>query len=105
MSLRRRQEWEMVATVRDCSRHQSQSKPHPGCGDVRSQEDGPKDRRQQVTQNVLHRMGIDGCHSNRSSPLVVHLVNTLIEKRLMEQAAMGRRSEFKGEIYDNGRTR
>jgi hypothetical protein len=49
-----------------------------------AQENRTKYRWQEVAQNVLYRMSVDGGDTNRSSPLMMHLVKTLVQPWLVK---------------------
>ena len=77
----------MVAAVGNSGGHEGQGKPHPGSGQVGPQQQGTQGRWQQVGHHMLHRVGIDGHDANRSSPLVVALVDVLVDAGMVKQSA------------------
>ena len=86
MCLGRGQEGEVIAAVRHAGGQKGDGEPHPSGCNVRAQEDGPQHWGQQVTQHMLHGVGVDGCHANGGCPLMVHLVDALVKIGLVKQS-------------------
>ena len=85
MSLGRGEEGEVVATVSHRGGHEGQGEPHPGGGQMGAQQQRPNSRWDQVGQNVLHGVGVDGHYADRGGPLVMALVDPLVEARVVQQ--------------------
>ena len=75
----------MVTTVIDGSANDDYSYPQPGYSQVRASNDWSTQHRGQVHHIVLSRVAVDGDYTNRSCPLMVCLVNELVETRVVEQ--------------------
>lgn len=69
----------MVAGVGVESGDDSDGEPQVGRGDVGADKEHTQERRQQVAEHVLHRVTVDGSHGHRGSPLMVPLVNVLVQ--------------------------
>lgn len=105
----------MVTAVRDGRHQQSDSEPEAGGGDVRPEQDRSRQSRQHVGQlhtdhgisaqthctghmstsepgsyHMLHRMSVERHHSDRSRPLVMDLVDALIERRMVDEPERSR---------------
>ena len=85
MGLGRGQEREVMSAVGDARRHESETEPQPGCSDVGAEDKWSNDRGKEVAEDVLNRVGIDGCQANRSGPFMVLFVNVLVEPGSMKQ--------------------
>ena len=88
VGLGRGEEGEVVSTVSHSSGHEGQGEPHPGGGQVGAQQQRPNGWGNQVGQDVLHRVSVDGHDANGGSPLMVALVDVLVETRVVEQPGM-----------------
>lgn len=53
--------------------------PEPRGGGVAPQQKGPQERREEVGEDVLHRVAVDGGDGDGGGPLVVALVDVLVE--------------------------
>ena len=87
MSLGRRQEGEVVAAVGDAGRAEGEREPQPGGADVRAHDERAKHRRQDVGHDVLDRVRIDANDADRCRPLMVLLVDVLVEARVVQESA------------------
>ena len=81
------QEGEVIATVLHCGVEDHKGKPHPhhnevGPHDYWSEGDGYK-----VDQYKLHRMAVDRHYTSGSCPLMVDLVDVLVQQTMMKQPA------------------
>lgn len=76
----------MVATVGDDGDDEDQRKPNGDGGQVGSHDDGTHHRRQHVGDHMLNRMCVEGDHTNGSCPLVVFLVDFLVEFWVVKEA-------------------
>ena len=85
--LRRRQEREVIAAVRDGGRHERDVEPEPGGGNVRAHQERPEQWRQQVADHVLQRVRVHRANADRRRPFVVNLVNVLVQQAVMEEPA------------------
>ena len=77
----------MIATVLHCGVEDHKGKPHPhhnevGPHDCWSEGDGYK-----VDQHKLHRVAVHRHYTSRSCPLVVDLVDVLVQQTIVEQPA------------------
>ena len=75
----------MVAGVGVESRGESHAEPEPGNGDMRAEKEGTDGRREQVGEDVLHRVAVEGGETDRGSPLMVLLVDVLVHPLVVEQ--------------------
>ena len=85
MCLWRGQEREVVSTVADGRVHNGQSIPQPGDREVGPHDDWPQGYWEVVGENLFHRVAVDGGYSSRCCPLMVRLVNVLVETRVVEK--------------------
>ena len=81
------QEGEVIATVLHCGVEDHKGKPHPhhnevGPHDYWSEGDGYK-----VDQYKLHRMAVDRHYTSGSCPLMVDLVDVLVQQTMVKQPA------------------
>lgn len=79
MRLRRREEGQMVARVGVERGQDGQGEPEPGRGHVRAHDQHAQERGQQVREDVFQRVAIDGGHGDGGRPLVVLLVDVLVQ--------------------------
>ena len=86
VGLGRREEGEVVARVGDAGGCQRQAKPEPGGADVRPHEEWAHDGGQQVREDVLHGVGVETDDANRGRPLVVLLVDVLVQARVVQHS-------------------
>ena len=85
MRLRGRKEREMVPAVANHSADGCHGVPQPGHGEVRTHDEWTCHGREEDGDNVLHWVDVQGGHSHRGCPLMVHLVDVLVEVRVMEE--------------------
>ena len=85
MCFGRRQERKVISTVRDSRGDECQDKEEQRRGKVRAHKQRSEHRWQHVTEDMLHRMSIDGRHTNRRRPLMMHLVNATIQIWIVKQ--------------------
>ena len=79
------EEGEMVAIVWDGGVEHCYSVPEPGHREVGAHDEGTKPDRQQIGENMLNRVGIDWDDASWSCPLVVDLMDVLIELGVMKE--------------------
>ena len=79
------QEGQVVAAVGDDGRGLGRNQPHPHHGDVGGHEQRANEGWQDVGQDVLHRVGVEGQDANGGGPLMVLLVVALVEARVVQQ--------------------
>ena len=84
MALRGGQEGEVVARVVDGGADDDQGEPQPRHGEVRAHEQRAPHYGSQVDHIVLQRVTVDGGDANWGGPLVVRLMNVLVETRMVE---------------------
>ena len=76
----------MVATVRNSGVCNDKSVPQPDHREVGAHDERPKNSREEVDHEVLQRVAVDGGNSNWSCPLVVGLVDVLVQTRVVEKS-------------------
>lgn len=81
----RREKGQVVARVRVEGGEDGQAEPEPRGGQVRAQQEHAQERRHQVREDVLHRVAVDGRHCDRRRPLVVFLVDQLVQVPVVQQ--------------------
>ena len=86
MGLGRREEGEVVARVGDAGGRQRQAKPEPGGADVGPHEEWAHDGGQQVREDVLHGVGVQADDADRGRPLMVLLVDVLVQARVVQHS-------------------
>lgn len=79
-------EGQMVARVGVEGGEDGQSEPQPGGGHMAAHEKDAQEGRQQIAEDVLNGMAIDGRHRNGGRPLVMLLVDVLVNVLVMQQA-------------------
>ena len=77
------QEGEVVASVRHCRGEDCQEVPQPDDREVRPHQDGTQSNGSQVDHIVLQRVTVDGGDANWGGPLVVRLMDVLVETRMV----------------------
>lgn len=85
VGLGRREERQMIARVSVQGGQYGQAEPKPGRSHVRTEQEHPEEGWQQVGTYVFQGMTVDGRHGHRSRPLVVLLVDVLVEVSIVEQ--------------------
>ena len=84
VGLGRRQEGEVVATVGDCGRKKRETEPERGRSDVRTHDQRTCSSGHHVRDDMLDGMCVDGANTNWCLPLVMDLVDMLVEERVVE---------------------
>lgn len=84
--LRTGEERQMVPGVGVQRRQNDQRKPQPGDRHVTAQHEDSQKRRHQVAENVLDRMAVDGGDGDRGRPLVVLLVDVLVDVSVVQKS-------------------
>lgn len=79
------EEGPVVAGVGVESRDDGDGEPQVGSSDVGPDDEHSEERRQEVTEHVLHWVAVDGGHGHWRSPLVVSLVNVLVQLSPVQQ--------------------
>ena len=69
----------MVATVRDSSVEYGYSVPEPGHWEMRTHDEGTKPDGPNVGENVLNGVGVEWDDAGGSRPLMVDLMDVLVE--------------------------
>ena len=82
--LGRHHERQVVAAVVVQRHHDDAAQPQPRRGQVRIQQDDADRRRQQVGHQVFQRVAVNGHERHRRRPLVVLLVDVLVDHRMVE---------------------
>mmetsp|Transcript_4041 Transcript_4041/g.12746 ORF Transcript_4041/g.12746 Transcript_4041/m.12746 type:complete len:373 (+) Transcript_4041:627-1745(+) len=82
------QERKMVARVRNERRADCDRRPEHEHDDVATCDERPQGDGNQVAENVLDGVGVHGSDRNRRGPLVVDLVDMLVQKREVMRKAM-----------------
>ena len=77
----------MVAAVVDGSADDNHSEPKPRHGKVRPGHYWTSYHRTKVDDKVLKGVAVDGSHTHRSCPLVMCLMNVLVELWMMKESA------------------
>ena len=80
-----REEGQVVSTVRNSSVKHSHRVPEPGHREVRAHEERTKPHRPNIRQDVLNRVGVDWDYPSRGGPLVVDLVDVLVELWMVKE--------------------
>ena len=87
MSLIGWKEGEVVATVSHGGIEYCHGVPQPCHGEVGTHDEGTEPDGPQVGQKVLNRVGIDGDDTSGGSPLMMDLVDVLVEFWMMKKPA------------------
>lgn len=85
MGLGRREEGEVEPGVCVERGEDGDGEPQPGRGCVRAEEQGAQEGREEVGEDVLHRVAVDGGDGDGGGPLVVALVDVLVEAAGVEE--------------------
>lgn len=85
MSLRWWEEWQMISTMGIKGAEDGEADPEPDSSNVWAKDQRAKEYRREVGTDVLQWVGIDSCDGNGALPLVVHLVEVLVEQPVVEQ--------------------
>ena len=76
----------MVAAVRHGGRHESQTEPHPGGGQVRTHDEWAQHGWQEVGHDMLYGVGVHGHQAERGRVLMVDLVDVFVQLGVVEQS-------------------
>ena len=98
------EEGEMVAIVWDSGVEHCYSVPEPGHREVGAHDEGTKPDRQQIGENMLNRVGIDWDDASWSCPLVVDLMDVLIELGMMKEPMHKKYWTLKNHVIDSKTT-
>lgn len=91
VGLGRREEGQVVPAVGVDGAEVGEAAPQPDRGRVRAQEYRPEDDRSDVGDDVLHGVRVQGGHRDGALPLVVPLVEMLVQQAVVEQPGGKRR--------------
>jgi len=80
------QERKVISTVGNGCRDESQDEKEQSSGEVWAHEQRTQHWRQHVAEDMLYGMSIDWSHTDRCSPLMMHLMNTTIQVRMVKQS-------------------
>lgn len=80
------EEGQVVAAVSGGGVEDGHRVPEQGYRQVGAHEERPEPQRQLVGHPVLHRMSIHRYYSSRSSPLMVDLMQVLVQPGMMQQS-------------------
>ena len=86
MCLVGREEGKMVAIMSNSSVEQCYNIPEPGHREVGAHEKGTEPNWPQIGEDVFNRVGIDRDDASWSRPLVVDLVDVLVELGMMKES-------------------
>lgn len=75
----------MVSAVVDGGADDNHGKPEPRHCEVRPSDDRTADHGTKIDNKLLKRVAVDGSHTHRSCPLVVCLVNVLVELWMVKE--------------------
>ena len=89
MAFRRRQKRKVVPTVVDGGADDDHSKPKPCHCKVRSGHYRTSNHGTKVDNKLLEGVAVDGSHTHWGRPLVMCLVNILVELWMMKEPAYG----------------
>lgn len=89
VGLRRREEGQVVPGVGVDGAEVGEAAPEPEHGRVRAQEDRPDDDGGDVGDDVLEGVRVQGRHRDGALPLVVPLVEVLVQQAVVEQPGGG----------------
>lgn len=79
MSLRWWEEWQMIPTMGIKGAEDGEANPQPDSSNVWAKDQWAKEYWREVGTDVLQRVGINGCDGDGALPLMVHLVEVLVE--------------------------
>lgn len=78
-------EGQMIARVCIESGKNGQREPHPGGGHMTAHDEDAQEGRQQIAEDMFNGMTVDGRNGNGSRPLVVLLVDVLVDAFIVQQ--------------------
>ena len=70
----------MVAAVSDDSAERAERVPEPGDGEVCPCQQRTQRAREEVDEELLERVAVEGSHGTRRGPFVVHVMEVLVQE-------------------------